>query len=582
MLSYIGRYKVIKFIGEGGAGQVYHALDESVERDVAIKLLTTDAHDQRFRFKREAKLLAKLDHPNIVPIYDFGEQDGWPFIVMRFIPGGTLHDLLKSKRLSYAEIVEIIDQISEAIDFAHGKEIVHRDIKPANILFDDLGRPLIADFGLSKIFTSDTGPNPTQNKIVGTPNYMSPEQGRGQKLDKLTDIYSLGIILFEMCNGDVPFKGEDPFSIIYKHIHEAVPDMDHLPRQIANVIEQGMSQTPENRYQSAGEMAKAFSKAVNGLTKESQTPPKEPEKSPFWATFGTRIAWVGAAVVAIAAIGYFSMNSILPDLNIFGVSLTTAEESLDTSEESVFDLVTDTSEGAVSSDDDDFVTATIIPTGIFSAAQDESSVGEETATETPEPTQGAARFVITREEVEVFAGPSETDYEKLDFTVEAGDELELIAKDRENGAWVNIELSLGTRGWIKANSGVLDGIDKDNVEVAATLPPTLTPPPMETATAEPTATPTETATPTAAATNTPTATPTSPATATPIPVVVPTNTPVPLNPLDLDGDGVIHNPEAGQFDLCEDRPGFTHTCGCPEGEVPASCGGSDGDRDQIP
>jgi serine/threonine-protein kinase len=202
----IGRYEIKNELGRGGMATVYHAHDPHFKRDVALKVLPREfLHDPTFRarFEREAQTIAQLEHPAIVPVYDFGEETGQPYIVMRYMSGGSLADRLRRESLATSEAARIVTRLAPALDEAHSQGIVHRDLKPANILFDQRGDPYISDFGIAKL--SQDSATFTGSAIVGTPAYMSPEQARGEKdLDGRSDIYALGVILFEMLTGKRP------------------------------------------------------------------------------------------------------------------------------------------------------------------------------------------------------------------------------------------------------------------------------------------------------------------------------------------------------------------------------------------
>src|SRR5512137_1126343 len=205
----IGIYQIKSEIGRGGMATVYHAYDPRFEREVALKVLPREMlHDPQFRtrFEREAKTIALLEHPAIVPVYDFGEEGGQPYFVMRYMTGGSLSDRIKKGPMSLQDAVHIFERIAPALDDAHAKGIIHRDLKPGNILFDQYGEPYVSDFGIAKLAASQT--NVTGSGIVGTPAYMSPEQAQGVQIDGRSDIYGLGVILFEMLSGRQPYEGD--------------------------------------------------------------------------------------------------------------------------------------------------------------------------------------------------------------------------------------------------------------------------------------------------------------------------------------------------------------------------------------
>lgn len=275
----IGRYELIRELGRGGMAVVHLAYDPHVKRQVAVKVLPyqfTADPQLRARFQREAELIAALEHPAITPIYDFGEHAGQPYLVMRYMPGGSLADRLERGPMSLADTVRFIDRIGPALDFAHQKGIVHRDLKPGNILFDNEGNPYIADFGIARFISSQTGL--TGSFAIGTPAYMSPEQfGAEELIDHRSDIYAMGIILFEMLSGAVPFLANTPAQVMKMHLMSPVPPIrdyrTDLPGGVQEVLDQILAKEREKRFQSNAALARAFSGLIPGGESSVYAPP---------------------------------------------------------------------------------------------------------------------------------------------------------------------------------------------------------------------------------------------------------------------------------------------------------------------
>jgi serine/threonine protein kinase len=239
-----------------------------MDRYVALKILPSNlASDPAFvgRFRQEAKVIAKLQHPHILPVHDFGEAEGYTYIVMPFVQTGTLADLLTGQPLPLLKIRSLISQVGDALDYAHAHGIVHRDVKPSNVLMDERGNCLLSDFGIAKI-VEGTSKFTTTGGLVGTPAYMSPEQGLGQTLDGRSDIYSLGVILYEMATGRTPYNAETPVAIVIKHINDPLPLPSALnpalPEALERVILKSLAKRPEDRFATAADMVKALQAAI--------------------------------------------------------------------------------------------------------------------------------------------------------------------------------------------------------------------------------------------------------------------------------------------------------------------------------
>src|SRR5437762_763826 len=259
-----GRYRIERLLGKGGMGAVFLAHDLTLERDVAIKVLPPDvAQDDQIvrRFQQEAKTAAKLDHPNIIPIYRVESEGGLNYFVMKYVSGTSLEDLLDQKRqLPVPEIQRILWEAACALGHAHQRGVVHRDVKPANIMFDHDGRAMLTDFGISKALQAATGFTAT-GMIIGTPHYMAPEQAKGQTVDGRADEYSLGIAGYRMITGELPFAGDSVHTIIYKHIYEEPPlastKRSGIPASLTVAISRALAKEPDQRFPTMEDFATA-------------------------------------------------------------------------------------------------------------------------------------------------------------------------------------------------------------------------------------------------------------------------------------------------------------------------------------
>src|SRR5205085_1153023 len=284
----IGSCVIEQFLGHGGSSAVFLAQQSTPERKVAIKIFLPRSHmnaqmQKEFyhRFLREAEAASRLDHPNILPIYAYGEQDGLPYIIMPYMEGGTLGEYITNHGcLSLDEADWYLEQIASALDYAHQKHgYVHCDVKPANILLDSDGNAMLTDFGIIHMMHPESATGSSERKppqmLMGTPVYISPEQALGQPLDGRSDIYSLGITLFYLLTGRLPFKADSTIAVALLQIHEAPPALSLLRADISptidNVVQKALAKRPEARFQTASEFSEAFAQAV-ALQSTSNSP----------------------------------------------------------------------------------------------------------------------------------------------------------------------------------------------------------------------------------------------------------------------------------------------------------------------
>jgi serine/threonine protein kinase len=259
----LGAYRILERVGRGGMATVYKAYQPSLDRYVALKVLPAHLTDEAGfaeRFRREARAVAKLEHPHILPVHDYGQEGDLTYIAMRYVEGGTLKDLC-GKPLELRLIVDLIGQIGGALDHAHERGIVHRDVKPSNVLLDRGNWALLTDFGVARMVEGTQDLTGT-GVGVGTPAYMSPEQGQGKKVDRRSDVYSLGVVLYEMLTGRVPYEADTPIAVVMKHINDPLPlprkVNPRVPEVVERVVLKALAKSPEDRYQTAGEMARAL------------------------------------------------------------------------------------------------------------------------------------------------------------------------------------------------------------------------------------------------------------------------------------------------------------------------------------
>jgi eukaryotic-like serine/threonine-protein kinase len=338
--THIGRYTLQGELGRGGMAAVYRAYDPSFKRAVAVKVLPREfLHEANFRarFEREAQTIAKLEHSAIVPVYDYGEEDGQPYLVMRLMPGGSLADRIDRGPLSLQETIDLLSRLAPALDRAHALGIVHRDLKPANILFDADGDPYISDFGIAKLTQANT--QLSQTGMMGTPAYMSPEQARGDKqIDGRADLYALGAMLYHMLSGQRPFESDTPMGMVLKHVTEPPPRVclirPDLPAACDAVIAKSMAKDPNQRFATAGEMLAALrsaqaarpapprpvpdptARAVPATVRVDPGTVAAAPSAPGTPTAPSRhfpvllLGLVGLGVLALAAVGVFIFTAI--------------------------------------------------------------------------------------------------------------------------------------------------------------------------------------------------------------------------------------------------------------------------------
>ncbi|MCP4362508.1 MAG: protein kinase [Chloroflexi bacterium] len=505
----IGRYEVIKELDIGGMAIVYLALDPRVKRQVAIKvLMPTLARNEHFlqRFVREAETIAQLEHPAIVPLYDFGDEDDGLYLVMRYMPGGSLHTRLEERRYSVAETAAFIQRIGSALSLAHKRGIVHRDLKPGNVLFDDQEQPYLADFGIAKVM--DETMTATRQQM-GSPVYMSPEQIDDPKqVDYRSDIYALGVMLFELLSGQRPFSGNTPHQLMFArfsqpipHIHEINSD---LPAAWDTVIQRAMAREKEARYQSVEEFVADVAAVADGrepitppipttitpthiypTAEESVNPPvnNEPELPPT----ATRPPEISKPIITPYAGGIpqaeqKKQRSKIPFVIIGGIILGIIflflfvrngdEPELAATPLAAVVVQTDTATPTVTPSPTKTPTPTFTPS--IPPSQTPSATPRPTDTPWPSPTFTVTPDLLSltgiiRSAVNVRYGPG-TGYTAV--AVARPDDVVTVLEQIENGEWVHVTLADGTSGWLAAEFVDMDtAADIPIAQTTPTLPP---------------------------------------------------------------------------------------------------------------
>jgi predicted Ser/Thr protein kinase len=320
-----GRYELEEVVGHGGMSSVYRAHDSLLERYVALKVLHQQYNeDEDFveRFKREARSVAQLQHPNIVTVIDRGEEDGRQYIVFEFIDGETLKELVVRKgRLDVRDALEIALEVAQGLAFAHDHGLVHRDVKPQNVLLNGDGRAKVTDFGIARSLDVEHGMTQT-GTVLGTSNYIAPEQASGQPVDVHTDVYSLGVVLYEMLTGEVPFPGENFVAVAMKHIQEPSPSVldvrGDVPLRIAEMVDRALEKDPEHRFPtmsafaaeieaSLAELDRGEDGAVTMVVPAAQRLQRQRHRKPV-SPFPLLIGLLGALAIAAVVVGLLTLR----------------------------------------------------------------------------------------------------------------------------------------------------------------------------------------------------------------------------------------------------------------------------------
>ena len=296
------RYELGEILGFGGMSEVHLARDNRLDRDVAIKVLRADlARDPTFylRFRREAQNAAALNPPAIVAVYDTGEAETeagpLPFIVMEYVEGSTLRDIVRAEGpMAPRRAMEVIADVCAALDFSHRNGIVHRDVKPANVMINNAGAVKVMDFGIARALSDSSSPMTQTAAVIGTAQYLSPEQARGEQVDARSDVYSLGCVLFEILTGEPPFKGDSPVAVAYQHVRED-PELPSrvnasVPRELDSIILKAMAKNPANRYQSAAEMRTDLVRVLGGQRPGAPTVMNDEDRTTILGSMDARAA----------------------------------------------------------------------------------------------------------------------------------------------------------------------------------------------------------------------------------------------------------------------------------------------------
>jgi len=331
--STFGPYRILGPLGRGGMASVYRARDPALERDVALKVLPAEfLHDAAFadRFRQEARVAGRLEHPHIVPVHAFGIEQGAPWMAMRLVTGGSLAERVRRGPMAPRVVAALLRDVAGALDYAHERGIVHRDVKPANVLLDEAGRAYLADFGVARMLEGSSVVT-TTGMIQGTPSYMAPEQAMGEKVDRLADVYALGVVAFECLTGRVPYTGTTPVAILMKHVQEPVPEPTpaEVTAPLSAVLRRCLAKAPRDRWPSAGAFVAALAEASAGAMPaglESLPTLEVPTVTTRSARLRRNSAWAAAGVVGVLAVLVFAGALLLSRLRPSGPPVSSDSE----------------------------------------------------------------------------------------------------------------------------------------------------------------------------------------------------------------------------------------------------------------
>jgi eukaryotic-like serine/threonine-protein kinase len=555
----LGQYRILSVLGEGGMATVYRARQDSVNRDVAIKVIESKlARNPEFlkRFRREAETVAALDHPHIVKVFDYGQSGDLVYLVMQLLAGGSLADLLRKGPMPLNLASRLFDQIADALDYAHEQGVIHRDLKPGNVLLDSRNNGHLTDFGIAKLLVGENTALTQTGMVMGTPAYMSPEQWQGKSLDAHSDIYTLGIILFEMLTGRVPFQADTPFAMMHMHIYETPPPVRTLrsdtPDAVGMVVEKALAKKPEDRFSSAGEMAEAFKAALQNVPPAVKPKtPAEPElKHEYTPTVAEKIT---APVPATKPRNWVPLLALLGVLVIGGAAVIGL---LSRSNRTPTPTGTPT------------VNLTKLVANLTAAAGSWTPTPTKTPSVTPSPFDPRANAIATNN--------AEATRTATHFTLTP---TMTLTPTVDLNATVNAERTKLFEEQQAANATATAIIEASYTRtLTSTSTATFTPTSTPSLTLTPTSTATSTSTPTATATFTPTPTPSS----TPTSTVTPTSTPSSTFTPTILPEKLALTPIANNTAW---KPVESDFLGVTMVLVPAGCfqmGSNDGENDEKP
>ncbi|MBZ0279091.1 MAG: protein kinase [Anaerolineae bacterium] len=590
----LGPYELVEEVGKGGMATVYRAYQPAMDRYVAVKIIhrsiAADALSLE-RFQREARLVTRLEHPHLLPIYDYDGAHDPPYIVMRYLESGTLKEVLDHGSVPHEEMIYMLRQIAAALDYAHRRGIIHRDIKPSNIMIDQDGNAFLTDFGIARMTEAGQGLTQT-GYTVGTPGYMSPEQGMGaEAVDHRADIYSLGVMVYQMLTGQMPYSAETPLAVILKHLNDPVPRAsavnESIPPAVDDVLTKAMSKKPGDRYDTAGDFVTALTNAIgaaiintpvnlrraaqqsiDGAATLREQKREQIERTMAELAASRSLTAAPAPTPPAAAViedgptlrTPTDQRAVQPPTTV--ISSPPPRNQLPIIIGAVVGLIAIVALIFLLINNDGDIEPTLTPTlqqqiaaaptdtqaptadlstpsgGGSGDAESATPASSDTAapTHTPEPTNTSepsstptpsTPAAQSLRSIIARSGPG-SQYPKV-ADVPSGLELEIVGIS-EDGGWLKVILPDGAEGWLAASAAsiiTVGNLQAVPVALAPTDTPTYTSTPTDTPTDTPTHTPTSTFTPTDTPTNTPTDTPTNTPTDTPTATNTPTATPTP-------------------------------------------------------